>query len=155
MLQVMRDIQRSGQCAGEVIQQVSDTVYPMYKAFIEPDLNKAEIKVMNNFNPFAGFKEPIQILKTDDPVSVDTAYDVLKKLYPGEQVKRVRAAATVAHARTNASPPCMRLRPARPPQRAHRRRRSRCTTSSCCRRGRIHRGASRGCACGTRRVATA
>lgn len=89
-LQVMRDIQRSGQCAGEVIQQVSDTVYPMYKAFIEPDLNKAEIKVTNNFNPFAGFKEPIQILKTDDSVAVDAAYDVLTKLYPNREVKRVR-----------------------------------------------------------------
>lgn len=89
-LQVMRDIQRSGQAAGEVIQQVSETVFPMYKAFIEPDLNNAEIKVTNNFNPFAGFKEPIQILKTDDSCSVDAAYDVLKDLYPNEDITRVR-----------------------------------------------------------------
>lgn len=84
----MRDIQRSGQAAGEVIQQVSDTVYPMYKAFIEQDLEKAEIKVVNNFNPFAGFKEPIQILKTSDPVSVDAAHDVLQKLFPNCEVSK-------------------------------------------------------------------
>lgn len=85
----MRDIQRSGQCAGEVIQQVSDTVYPMYKAFIERDLEKAEIKVVNNFNPFAGFKEPVQILKTSDPVSVDAAADVLRKLFPNAEISQV------------------------------------------------------------------
>lgn len=72
-----------------MIQQVSETVFPMYKAFIEPDLNTAEIKVTNNFNPFAGFKEPIQILKTDDSCSVDMAYDVLKELYPGDEISRV------------------------------------------------------------------
>eukprot|EP00892_Ulva_mutabilis_P001750 jgi/Ulvmu1/11576/UM079_0019.1 len=85
---VMRDIQRSGQAAGEVIQQVSETVFPMYKAFIEPDLNTAEIKVTNNFNPFAGFKEPIQILKTDDSCSVDMAYDVLTDMYPNAEISR-------------------------------------------------------------------
>lgn len=82
-------MQRSGQAAGEVIQQVSDTVFPMYKAFIEPDLNTAEIKVTNKFNPFAGFKEPIQILKTDDSCSVDMAYDVLKEMYPNDEISRV------------------------------------------------------------------
>ena len=87
--QVMRDIQRSGQRAGEVIQQVSDTVYPMYKAFIERDLEKAEIKVLNNFNPFAGFKEPVQILKTSDPVTVEAAADVLRRLFPNSEVSQV------------------------------------------------------------------
>jgi uridine kinase len=85
----MRDIQRCGQCAGDVIQQVSDTVYPMYKAFIERDLEKAEIKVVNNFNPFAGFKEPVQILKTSDPVSVQDAQDVLQRLFPNSEVLQV------------------------------------------------------------------
>lgn len=61
----------------------------MYKAFIERDLEKAEIKVMNNFNPFAGFKEPVQILKTSNSVSVDAAYDVLKKLFPNSEVSKV------------------------------------------------------------------
>lgn len=89
IIQVMRDIQRSGQGAGEVIQQVSDTVYPMYKAFIERDLESAEIKIDNSFNPFAGFKEPVQILKTSDCVSVEAAYDVLQRVYPNAEVSQV------------------------------------------------------------------
>lgn len=35
----------------------------MYKAFIEPDLKTAHIKIVNKFNPFAGFQSPTYILK--------------------------------------------------------------------------------------------
>lgn len=38
-------------------------VYPMYKAFIEPDLQTAHIKITNKFNPFTGFQNPTYILK--------------------------------------------------------------------------------------------
>lgn len=38
-------------------------VYPMYKAFIEPDLQTAHIKITNKFNPFSGFQNPTYILK--------------------------------------------------------------------------------------------
>lgn len=38
-------------------------VYPMYKAFIEPDLETAHIKIINKFNPFTGFQNPTYILK--------------------------------------------------------------------------------------------
>ena len=38
-------------------------VYPMYKAFIEPDLKMAHIRIVNKFNPFSGFQEPFYILK--------------------------------------------------------------------------------------------
>ena len=89
-VQVMRDIQRSGQAAGEVIQQVSDTVFPMYKAFIEPCLNRAHIRVTNNFNPFAGFKEPVQILKTQEAVDVERVIHVLQEMFPGKAVVQVR-----------------------------------------------------------------
>ena len=34
--------------------QITDTVYPMYKAFIEPDLKLAQLRIYNSFNPFAG-----------------------------------------------------------------------------------------------------
>lgn len=129
----MRDIQRSGQAAGEVIQQVSDTVFPMcapvcvprscvtpmaahlahlrwtlcttacthvvltartaaarrYKAFIEPCLRQAHIRVTNNFNPFAGFKEPIQILKTEESVTVEMVRECLREMFPGEPVTQV------------------------------------------------------------------
>lgn len=35
----------------------------MYKAFIEPDLKTAHIKIINKFNPFTGFQSPTYILK--------------------------------------------------------------------------------------------
>ena len=53
---VMRDIDRSGQAPEDIIHQISETVYPMYKAFIEPDLRSAHLRVVNSFNPFAGFQ---------------------------------------------------------------------------------------------------
>ncbi|WCJ35736.1 Phosphoribulokinase / Uridine kinase family [Euphorbia peplus] len=61
---VLRDIQRAGQEPEEIIQQISETVYPMYKAFIEPDLQTAHIKIINKFNPFSGFQSPTYILKS-------------------------------------------------------------------------------------------
>jgi hypothetical protein len=35
----------------------------MYKAFIEPDLNAAQLKIHNSFNPFTGFMNATYILK--------------------------------------------------------------------------------------------
>ncbi|KAG9448663.1 hypothetical protein H6P81_008628 [Aristolochia fimbriata] len=61
---VLRDIQRAGQEPEEIIHQISETVYPMYKAFIEPDLQTAHIKIINKFNPFTGFQNPTYILKS-------------------------------------------------------------------------------------------
>ncbi|KAH9607026.1 hypothetical protein KSS87_013801 [Heliosperma pusillum] len=68
---VLRDIQRAGQEPEEIIQQISETVYPMYKAFIEPDLQTAHIKIINKFNPFTGFQNPTYILKSSKIVSED------------------------------------------------------------------------------------
>lgn len=68
---VLRDIQRAGQEPEEIIHQISETVYPMYKAFIEPDLQTAHIKIINKFNPFSGFQNPTYILKSTRVVTVD------------------------------------------------------------------------------------
>ncbi|XP_027369005.1 inorganic pyrophosphatase TTM1-like [Abrus precatorius] len=68
---VLRDIQRAGQEPEEIIHQISETVYPMYKAFIEPDLQTAHIKIINKFNPFSGFQNPTYILKSARAVTVD------------------------------------------------------------------------------------
>ena len=62
---VMRDIHRSGQEPESIIHQISETVYPMYKAYIEPDLRTAHLRIVNSFNPFAGFQDPTYILKSD------------------------------------------------------------------------------------------
>lgn len=76
---VLRDIQRVGQEPEEIIHQISETVYPMYKAFIEPDLQTAHIKIINKFNPFSGFQNPTYILKSSRILSVDQIKAVVSK----------------------------------------------------------------------------
>ncbi|KVH98486.1 Phosphoribulokinase/uridine kinase [Cynara cardunculus var. scolymus] len=85
---VLRDIQRVGQEPEEIIHQISETVYPMYKAFIEPDLQTAHIKIINKFNPFSGFQNPSYILKewvTDSPfiISPRITFEVSVRLLGG------------------------------------------------------------------------
>ena len=74
---VLRDIDRSGQAPEEIIQQVSDTVYPMYKAFIEPDLKAAHLRIYNPFNPFSGFLSPTYILKSGKQVDIEAVRESL------------------------------------------------------------------------------
>ncbi|KAL9275333.1 Inorganic pyrophosphatase TTM2-like protein [Drosera capensis] len=76
---VLRDIQRAGQEPEEIIQQISETVYPMYKAFIEPDLQTAHIKIVNKFNPFTGFQSPTYILKSTRAIEVDQIKTVISE----------------------------------------------------------------------------
>lgn len=66
--------------------QISDTVYPMYKAFIEPDLKAAHLRIYNTFNPFSGFMSPTYILKSAKRVSEAEVCAVM-------QVRRLRHAA--------------------------------------------------------------
>ncbi|KAG5546541.1 hypothetical protein RHGRI_018654 [Rhododendron griersonianum] len=49
----------------------------MYKAFIEPDLQTAHVKIINKFNPFSGFQNPTYILKSTRAVSVEQIKAVL------------------------------------------------------------------------------
>lgn len=76
---VLRDIQRVGQEPEEIIHQISETVYPMYKAFIEPDLQTAHIRIINKFNPFSGFQNPTYILKSTRDLMVDQIKAVILK----------------------------------------------------------------------------
>uniref|UniRef100_A0A5B7ANT9 Putative uridine-cytidine kinase C isoform X1 n=1 Tax=Davidia involucrata TaxID=16924 RepID=A0A5B7ANT9_DAVIN len=76
---VIRDIQRAGQEPEEIIHQISETVYPMYKAFIEPDLQTAHIKIINKFNPFTGFQSPTYILKSLRNATVDQIKAVMSE----------------------------------------------------------------------------
>ncbi|KAK8699596.1 hypothetical protein V6N13_115679 [Hibiscus sabdariffa] len=76
---VLRDIHRAGQEPEEIIHQISETVYPMYKAYIEPDLQTAQIKIINKFNPFSGFQSPTYILKSARKLTVDQIKSVLSE----------------------------------------------------------------------------
>jgi hypothetical protein len=42
----------------------------MYKAFIEPDLQLAQLKIQNSFNPFTGFMNATYILKARRPADL-------------------------------------------------------------------------------------
>lgn len=77
---VLRDISRSGQEPAEIIQQISETVYPMYKAFIEPDLKTAHLRIYNEFNPFSGFQNPIYTLKSSKQIGEDTLREICPEL---------------------------------------------------------------------------
>ncbi|KIZ05000.1 hypothetical protein MNEG_2962 [Monoraphidium neglectum] len=79
---VMRDISRSGQGPEEIIQQITDTVYPMYKAFIEPDLRLAQLRIYNSFNPFAGLMDAAHILKSKRTPEI-TPEAIMAALGPG------------------------------------------------------------------------
>ncbi|XP_071702175.1 inorganic pyrophosphatase TTM2-like isoform X2 [Rutidosis leptorrhynchoides] len=74
---VLRDIQRAGQEPEDIIYQISETVYPMYKAFIEPDLKTAHIRIVNKFNPFTGFQSPTYILKSTRELTVEQVKSVM------------------------------------------------------------------------------
>ncbi len=50
----------------------------MYKAYIEPDLKTAHLKIYNTFNPFSGFMDPTYILKSAQRVSKETIHSLLK-----------------------------------------------------------------------------
>lgn len=50
----------------------------MYKAYIEPDLKTAHLKIYNTFNPFSGFMDPTYILKSAKKVSKEVIHSLLK-----------------------------------------------------------------------------
>ncbi|XP_057851860.1 inorganic pyrophosphatase TTM1 isoform X1 [Cryptomeria japonica] len=81
---VLRDIGRCGQEPAEIIAQISETVYPMYKVHIEPQLETAHIKIINKFNPFSGFQTPTYILKSSRVVTEDQIREVLSIEDPGK-----------------------------------------------------------------------
>lgn len=51
----------------------------MYKAFIEPDLKAAQLKIHNSFNPFTGFMNATYILKAprDESLTQQRVVEVL------------------------------------------------------------------------------
>ena len=67
---VLRDVTRTKQSPREIIQQISETVYPMYKAYIEPDLQTAQLRIRNEWNPFTGLvQQPTYTMKQALPLA--------------------------------------------------------------------------------------
>jgi adenylate cyclase class IV len=53
------------QLACALLTILQRAVHPMFRVFIEPDLQTAHLRITNAFNPFAGFAAPTYVLKTD------------------------------------------------------------------------------------------
>ena len=69
----------------------------MYKAFIEPDLRTAQLKVYNNFNPFSGFIcNPIYILKSKKELPIREILSVLDNVCRIQFLQRPSAESTVS-----------------------------------------------------------
>ena len=52
---IKRDVFREkSHTAKNLISQITETVFPMYRAWIADDLAKAEVRIRNEFNPFSG-----------------------------------------------------------------------------------------------------
>ena len=58
----------------------------MYKAFIEPDLKKAHLRIYNSFNPFSGFMDATYILKSAKHVTAEAIREVLPVSSPVSSV---------------------------------------------------------------------
>lgn len=50
----------------------------MYKAYIEPDLETAHLRIYNTFNPFSGFMNATYILKSNKPITKQAIKECLK-----------------------------------------------------------------------------
>lgn len=52
---------------------------PLLQAFIEPDLRYADLKIVNNFNPFSGLLNPIYTLKSVKEIDPAAVLNVIEK----------------------------------------------------------------------------
>ena len=82
---IQRDVARCAQSPQEIIAQISETVFPMFKAFIEPDLLSACIRIRNAFNPFSGFlhSATYTLKSTAADVDADAVRAVLRRFSGG------------------------------------------------------------------------
>lgn len=59
----MRDIHSANKQQKDVLLRVTNVMFPMYKAFIEPDLEAAKIRIHSTYNPMAAMVDPIYSCK--------------------------------------------------------------------------------------------
>ncbi|EGC33490.1 hypothetical protein DICPUDRAFT_98541 [Dictyostelium purpureum] len=60
---IMRGIVTSKNSSKEVLSQITNVVFPMFKAFVEADLDQAKIKIHSSFNPMSQVVEPTYVCK--------------------------------------------------------------------------------------------
>ncbi|EGG22568.1 adenylate cyclase domain-containing protein [Cavenderia fasciculata] len=60
---IMRDIVVAKSSTKDVLLQITNVVFPMFKAFVEPDLDQAKIKIHSSYNPMSQVVEPTFVCK--------------------------------------------------------------------------------------------
>ncbi|GAM19408.1 hypothetical protein SAMD00019534_025830 [Acytostelium subglobosum LB1] len=60
---IMRDIVVNKSSSKDVLLQITNVVFPMFKAFVEPDLDNAKIKIHSSYNPMSQVVEPTYVCK--------------------------------------------------------------------------------------------
>eukprot|EP00026_Physarum_polycephalum_P006854 Phypoly_transcript_06907.p1 GENE.Phypoly_transcript_06907~~Phypoly_transcript_06907.p1 ORF type:complete len:479 (+),score=78.07 Phypoly_transcript_06907:25-1461(+) len=60
---IVRDIVEAKVTSKDTLFQVSSVLFPMFKAFIEPDLEQAKITIQSTYNPMANLLEPTYVCK--------------------------------------------------------------------------------------------
>lgn len=60
---IVRDIVEAKVTSKDTLFQVTSTLFPMFKAFIEPDLEQALIKINSTYNPMNNLLEPTYVCK--------------------------------------------------------------------------------------------
>jgi uridine kinase len=60
---ILRDIHSANKKQKDVLLLVTNVMFPMYKAFIEPDLESAKIRIHSTYNPMAAMVDPIYSCK--------------------------------------------------------------------------------------------
>lgn len=61
---IVRDI-RKADVADDVMLEITDVVFPMYKAFVEPDLSHAHVTILNRHNPVVTMADPLYVSKAE------------------------------------------------------------------------------------------
>lgn len=60
---IMRDMHSVSKKQKDALLRVTNVMFPMYKAFIEPDLQSAKIRIHSTYNPMAAMVDPIYSCK--------------------------------------------------------------------------------------------
>jgi adenylate cyclase class IV len=84
---LIRDITRVGQNPSELICSIAETVFPMYKIFIEPDLNFTSIKINNTYNPFQDIQDPLYILNIKKILTIDQIKEKISDKHVKEKIE--------------------------------------------------------------------
>eukprot|EP01132_Coremiostelium_polycephalum_P001148 gene1148-1455_t len=83
---IMRDIVIAKSSTKDVLLKITNVVFPMFKAFVEPDLDLAKIKIHSSYNPMSQVVEPTYVCKA----KYETHKENLDKFLSSLNIKPVK-----------------------------------------------------------------